>query len=100
MQDVLDQVLCLEGHFLRVSQIALLYLLHSLLLADVVEGSLPHHHLVSQYPEAPDIDARVVLLALENLGRDVVEGSAVGVPSPRTVGCPAEVADLADSLNY
>ena len=67
-------------------------LLHGLLPAEVVEGRLAGEQLEGEHAEAPEVDAHVVLLALEYFWGCVVEGAAVGLPAFVAEGGPAEVA--------
>ena len=46
------------------------------LVALGLERGLANQELVTQHPEAPDVDHFVVLLALDHLGRQVVERAA------------------------
>jgi hypothetical protein len=65
----------------------------------VVEGSLASEELEGEDPQAPEIDAPVVVLALQDFGGRVVEGSAVGLPALVADGRPAEITELADILS-
>jgi len=51
-----------------------------LLLLRYFEGVLPHQHLVHHYPQRPNIDLFVVLLAPQYLGTDVERSAAEGGP--------------------
>jgi len=65
----------------------------------MVEGGSAGKHFEGQYSYCPDIREVIVILALQNLRTDVIQGSTVGVSSLPAVNGPAEVAQLAHTLN-
>lgn len=74
-------------------------LLHRLFAADVVEGHLPRQQLIGQDAQAPQVDAPVVLLPLEDFGSHVVEGPAVRTTAACAPGCPPEIAQFGFALS-
>ena len=56
--------------------VAELYLVEELGPALRVEGRQAHHHLVDQRSQAPPVDRLPVALLVENLGSQVLRGSA------------------------
>ena len=75
------------------------YLLHGLLAADVVEGSLAADHLVGKHPDTPNVHAIIIALPSDDLRAHVVQGTAVSSPPIGANGRPAKITQLADILN-
>lgn len=79
----------------------MLYDFDELLVAADLEGDVADEQLIGEDADRPDVDLLVVLLALEDLGRDV-EGCAAESTaelSADLVDGPAEVAELDGALS-
>ena len=71
--------------------------LHYLSAALALEGRSANEQLVREDADAPQVYCCVVLLALDDLGRRVVQGPAEGFSHGLDHGRPAEVAELGDA---
>ena len=92
LQYFINKTLGLGDHLTGVVISGVNNLLHGFGATYVVEGGFTAEKLVGEHTYAPNIHAVVVALAVYDLGRNVVQGAAVGRPSVFEYGRPPEIA--------
>lgn len=65
----------------------------------MIEGSLASQQLVGENSKAPKVYCHVVLHPFKDLRSNVVERTAVSLPSLGADSCPTKVANLIHVLN-
>lgn len=81
-----DEIACLRAHKVREGVRDSGDELERLLLFLVIKGRLSDEELVQEYTDGPEVDARVVLAALDHLRCEVVERTAESATTSRRTG--------------
>ena len=94
-EQLADEVLRLLAHVRGEAEIQLADALVRHVLRLRFEGRMAAQKLVGQHADAPVVDGRVVVLVIDHLGRQVIQGAAHGVTAVgRRVCRPAKIGDL------